>query len=98
MCLMSWFKTTPDGVVLTIRVVPRASKNEIKEVMGDALKVRLQAPPVEGKANAALVRFLAKVLSVPASSVEIMTGATGRTKRVMIHGISEQQLRYTLDH
>jgi len=93
---MPWIKTTPDGVILTLRIVPRASRNEIKEPVGDALKIRLQAPPVEGKANTALVRFLAKQLSIPPRSIQIKTGTTGRTKSIIVQGLTEQKIRAAL--
>ncbi|MBM4467450.1 MAG: YggU family protein [Chloroflexi bacterium] len=64
------------GVTFAVRVVPRASRNEIVGVQGDALKVRLTAPPVEGKANEALVAFLAQRLGVRKSQVEIVAGGT----------------------
>ena len=89
---MTWIKSTPDGAILTIRVVPRASKNTIDGPLGDALKIRLQSPPVDGKANKELVRFLADVLDVSASKVSILSGETGRSKRVRITGISEADL------
>lgn len=85
---MTWIEDKAGAVVLTIRVAPRASKDEIAGLHGDALKVRLCAPPVEGKANEALVRFLAKTLDIPARSVELVSGATGRNKLVRIHGLS----------
>lgn len=85
---MSWLSESENGIVLTLRLVPRASKNEVCGVMDNALKVRLQAPPVEGKANRALVKFLAKTLKAPAGSISIISGMTGRTKRVAVTGIN----------
>jgi uncharacterized protein (TIGR00251 family) len=73
------------GAALAIRVTPRASKNEIAEVLSDGtVKIRLTAPPVEGKANEALIEFLAKVLDVAPSKLEIVAGATGRDKLISI--------------
>ena len=73
------------GVALAIRVTPRASKNEISEIQGDGtIKIRLTAPPVDGKANEALVRFLAEILDVTTSKIEIVAGLTGRNKLVSI--------------
>ena len=73
------------GSALAIRVTPRARKNEIVEVLNDGtVKIRLTAPPVEGKANEALVSFLSDVLGVPASRIEIVAGDTGRDKLVSI--------------
>jgi hypothetical protein len=70
---------------LAIRVTPRARRDEIVEVLADqTIKVRLTAPPVEGKANEALIEFLAKVLGVSRSRIEIVAGVTGRDKLVSI--------------
>jgi uncharacterized protein (TIGR00251 family) len=81
------------GAALAVRVTPRASKNEIVEILSDGtVKVHLTAPPVEGKANDALVKFLAGVLEVPASRVEIVAGANGRDKLVAVTGMSPPAL------
>lgn len=90
---MNWFRKTSDGMVLNIRVVPRASKTEVQGVFGDMLKIRLQAPPVDGKANAALVEFLADTLGIAKSSVVLLSGETGRAKRVLIRGLDEAAIR-----
>lgn len=87
---MNWMTETKDGIVLTIRVVPRASKNEITGELGDALKIRLQAPPVEGKANKALIQFLADTLDLPRNRISILSGDTGRNKRILLTGITRQ--------
>ena len=93
---MTWIKATPDGAILTIRVVPRASKNSIDGPLGDALKIRLQSPPVDGKANKALVRFLADMLDLSASRITILSGETGRSKRIEIRGVAEASVRAKL--
>ena len=72
------------GVLLRLRIQPRASRSEIVGIQGDALKVRLSAPPVDGAANEALVRFLAELLEVPRSRVTIRSGLASRTKTVHI--------------
>jgi uncharacterized protein (TIGR00251 family) len=73
------------GAALALRVTPRASKNEIVEVLSDGtVKVHLTAPPVEGKANEALLRFLAEVLDVPTSRLDIVAGAGGRDKLISV--------------
>jgi len=73
------------GAALAIRVTPRARRDEIVEVLADqTIKIRLTAPPVEGKANQALIEFLAKILGVPEAKIEIIAGATGRDKLVSI--------------
>jgi uncharacterized protein (TIGR00251 family) len=75
-----------------VRVQPRASKNEIAGMIGGALKVRLQAPAVENRANEALCEFLADLLKTPKSAVRILSGDRSRTKRLEIRGITKQQL------
>ena len=73
------------GAALAIRVTPRASHNEIVEILSDGtVRIRLTAPPVEGKANEALVEFLSNILDVAPSRIEIVAGVTGRDKLVSI--------------
>jgi uncharacterized protein (TIGR00251 family) len=84
------------GAALAVRVTPRANKNEIVEILSDqTIKIRLTAPPVEGKANEALIEFLADVLDVPRSKIDIVAGAGGRDKLVSILDLdsSEAQTR-----
>ena len=82
----------PGGVVLSVRVIPRAKKTEIGGVRGDALLVRLAAPPVDGAANDALIELLAERLGVARRDVRIVSGDRGRQKRVSIAGISAVQV------
>ena len=79
-------------VVLAVRVQPRASKNEIAGVMEGALKIRLQAPAVEDRANEALCAFLAELLKRPKSAVRILSGERSRSKRVEIAGVTVGEL------
>jgi len=73
------------GAALAVRVTPRASKNEIVDILSDGtVKVHLTAPPIEGKANEALLKFLAKVLDVPIGQLEVVAGATGRDKLISV--------------
>jgi uncharacterized protein (TIGR00251 family) len=83
----------PDGVVIKIKVQPRASKSRIAGVLGDALKVTLTAPPVDGAANAACIEFLAKSLDIPKNRIEIISGQTGRTKLLKIFGVKSEDLK-----
>ncbi len=71
-----------------MRVLPRSRRDEVAGLHGDALKIRLTAPPVRGKANRALREFLADQLGVSLSDVEILTGHTSRQKRVRVMGVS----------
>jgi uncharacterized protein (TIGR00251 family) len=79
------------GVTFAVRVVPRASRNAIEGEHGGALKIRVTAPPVDGRANDALRRLLAERLNVPLAAVRIVTGETRRTKRVSIAGVTRAQ-------
>ena len=90
---MPWLTDTPDGAVLNLRIVPRAAKNAIQGEHGDALKVRLCAPPVDGAANAALVEFLAEAFSLPRARVQLLSGQTSRNKRVLLAGFPASRVR-----
>lgn len=88
---MGWFEERDDGIVLNVRVVPRATKDGIAGILGDeAIKVRIQAPPVEGKANAHLVKFLSKYWKIPRADIQILYGETGRNKRLMISNPTDE--------
>lgn len=79
------FSNGKRGAAIPIRVTPRASRNEIVEVLSDqTVKIRLTAPPVEGKANEELIKFLSKILGCKKSDLEIVAGATGRDKLVTV--------------
>lgn len=80
-----------------VRVQARASRDELAGERAGALLLRLKAPPVEGAANAALVRFLAKSLGVPVSAVEILRGASRRNKLVRVRGVRAAQVRALAD-
>lgn len=77
-----WFEWRGDELLLYLRIQPRAARDEIVGPHGDRLKVRITAPPVEGKANAHLLKFLAKRFGVPRSRVVLLGGEAGRDKRV----------------
>lgn len=86
---MAWFRWDGDALTLEIRVQPRASRDEIVGPHGEQLKVRITAPPVDGKANQHLVRFLAKSFGVAPSAVTLVGGETGRDKRLRIQAPRE---------
>ena len=88
--------STPTGIVLSVRVIPRAGKSAIDGTRGDALLVRLKAPPVDGAANAELVRVIAAALDVPARNVSIAGGEHARHKRVAVTGIDRAQVEARL--
>jgi uncharacterized protein (TIGR00251 family) len=89
-------KQSAEGVTFAVRVHPRANKDAITGELGDALKVALTAPPVEGKANDACIAFCAKLLKVPRSSVSIAAGLTSRNKVVRVAGLSAEEVRARL--
>ncbi|UCC49916.1 MAG: YggU family protein [Gemmatimonadota bacterium] len=80
------------AVRFSVRVQPRAARTEVVGARGDALKIRVAAPPVEGAANSELVSFLARRFRVPKSAVQVVRGARGRAKLVEVKGISEDQV------
>ncbi len=84
------------GVSFSVKVHPRARKNAITGELGDALKVSLTTPPVDGRANEACIEFFAKLLKVPRSSVTIASGQTSRNKVIRIAGVTAQQVRERL--
>ena len=87
---------TPSGATFAVKVHPRAKRNAITGEVGDALKLSLTAPPIEGRANEACVEFLAKLLKLPRSSVTIASGHNSRNKVIRVNGISAQELRQRL--
>ena len=84
---------TPDGAFFAIKVHPRARKNAITGELGDALKVSLTSPPVDGRANQACIEFFAKLLKVSRSSVTIASGQTSHAKVIRVAGLSADEVR-----
>jgi uncharacterized protein (TIGR00251 family) len=80
----AWCSALPLGVRLAVQITPNAKKTEVIGVLDDALKLKLQAQPIEGKANEALIRYLAATLSVPRSAVSITHGQTSKRKLIEI--------------
>ena len=89
-------RDSPAGVTFAIKVHPRARRNAVTGVVGDALKVALTAPPVEGRANEALIDFLSSILKTSKSAVRIRSGEQSRSKRVEIFGVTRQQIEALL--
>ena len=88
---------TKAGAVLTVHIQPKASTTECVGLHGDAIKIRIAAPPVDGAANDELIRFLARQLLTPLASVQIQSGASGRHKRVLVKGTTAQLVRDRLN-
>jgi hypothetical protein len=81
------------AATFAVKVHPRAKQNAVTGEIGNALKVALTAPPVDGKANQACIDFFAKLLKVPRSSVTIASGQRGRNKVIRVEGLSADQVR-----
>lgn len=79
-----WYQWDGEDLLLSVHVQPKASRDRLDGVHGERLKVRITAPPVDGRANAHLLEFLAGAFGVPRRNVELLAGSTGRTKRVRI--------------
>lgn len=87
----SWIRQADEGIIIAVHAVPRAAKDAVQGIHGDALKIRLNAPPVDGKANAALIAFLSEKLNIPKSNIALKSGVNQRRKIVLIAGISTQE-------
>ena len=87
---------TAGCVSFAVKVHPRAKRDAIIGAVGDALKVALTAPPIDGKANAACIAFFAKLLEVPRASVSIAAGLTSRNKVVRVAGLCAEEVRKRL--
>ena len=90
-------RTIHDGVLIDVRVVPRAGRSGVAGTRDGALLVRLNAPPGEGAANAELIEVLAKLLALPKRALTIAAGERSRQKRVRVAGITEQEARARLE-
>jgi uncharacterized protein (TIGR00251 family) len=95
--MSDWFERKEGGIIMNVRVVPRAARNAVVGIMENgALKIRIKAPPEEGRANEQLVRFLATQWKTPRADIEILSGASGRSKRLRIAMASEKLLKELL--
>jgi len=87
-----------DGVILKVKVTPGSSRNSVAQLSEDRLSVKLTSPPVEGKANKQLIKFLSKKLGVPPSSISIMRGMTSREKILLVAGLTGAEVRERLGY
>jgi len=90
-------KESKSGITFSIKVHPRAKKNAITGTVSDALKLALTAPPVEGRANEAVIDFFAKLLRLPRASITIAAGQSSRNKLISVSGMSVQSLHQILE-
>ncbi|MFZ0430821.1 MAG: DUF167 domain-containing protein [Acidobacteriota bacterium] len=88
--------TRPGSVCFQVHLQPRASRDEVAGLHGDAVKIRLTSPPLENRANRHLIDFLAKILDLPKSNLAIVSGHHSRSKTVAVTGVSEAELGYRL--
>lgn len=93
---MLWIQETPEGVIFKAAIQPRGSRNEIVGLKGDALKIRLTAPPVQGAANKKCVEFLAESLKVRKSDVEIVQGQGSRIKQILVRWVTPRKIESLL--
>jgi len=91
---MKWVEDTTGGCILQVRVTPRSSRNRVDGPREGALKIRLNAPPVEGKANEALIDFLAESLDLPRRAFILLAGEQSRTKRILVRGRTAADLTH----
>lgn len=95
--MTDWLRGEGDSVVLMLHIQPGAKTTGFAGRHGDAMKIRLAAPPVDGKANAALMKFLADYCAVPKSAVTLVSGQSARAKRVRVEGVSAERLKALQD-
>ncbi len=88
----TFLRETSGGTLLSVKLQPRTSKNEIGEPLGDELKIKVTAPPVDAAANQALVEFLAEKLDCSRGKVELLRGHTSRHKTILLHGIKPEEV------
>ncbi len=84
--MVAWYRSEAGGITLTLHIQPGAKRSEVAGLHGDALKIRLAAPPIEGRANEVLLRFVADSFDVPLRQVELLRGAQSRHKMVKVTG------------
>ena len=87
-----YVRVQPDGVLLSVKLQPRASANEIGDALGAELRIKVTAPPVDAAANEALVKLLAQQLDCPRSQVELVRGHTSRHKVIKLYGLSVEDI------
>jgi len=87
-----YLKKHADGITFKVRVQPRAKKNTVVGLLGNALKLKLTAPPVDGAANTMCLKFLAGLLNVPKSTLEIVSGKTGREKMIRLTVLKQEDI------
>ena len=80
------------GIVLTVRVTPKSSKSKITGIIGEELKIMLNAPPVDGKANQELIKILSKTFSIPKRNITLLSGETSRSKSILLNDLEAKDV------
>ncbi len=96
MTMPPFLRAQADGVLLSVKLQPRASANEIGEALGNELRIKVTAPPADAAANEALVKLLAQHLNCPRNRVELIRGQTSRHKTVMLYGLAAEDVAVRL--
>jgi hypothetical protein len=96
MTMPAFLRVQADGLLLSVKVQPRASANAIGDALGGELRIKVTAPPVDAAANEALVKFLAQQLDCPRNRVEILRGHTSRHKTIKLHGLAAEAVLKSL--
>ncbi len=94
---MLTIKETEDGIVFNIKVIPRSSICELVEIREDALKIKITAPPVEGKANEECIKFIAKKLGIRKSRVDIIAGHKSKKKTIAVSGLTRSEFKTQIE-
>ena len=89
-------KAHAEGTLLSLKVIPRAARNEIADALGDELKIKVTAPPVDSAANRAVVELIADTLKISKSNVALIRGETSRHKVILLKGLSPEQVASAL--
>lgn len=92
----AWINQSNNGVIIIVHAVPRATADAVQGLHGDALKIRLHAPPVDGKANEALISFLSRKLNIPKGYIAVKSGANQRRKIISISGLTKSEIEKRL--
>ena len=98
MTVPGFLRVQADGVLLSVKLQPRASANEIGDALGNELRIKVTAPPVDAAANEALVKLLAQHLDCPRNRVELVRGHTSRHKTIKLHGLAPEDVVKKLGH
>ncbi len=94
---MSLFQITKEGVLISLRVIPGASWSEVVGIYGQALKVKIKAPPVDGQANAAIIDLFSGLLKISKAQLEITQGGKSKSKSLLVRGLSPFQIESALE-